>query len=250
MRFFIELAYNGKSFHGWQIQPNAVSVEGTVENALSLLLKEPIDIIGAGRTDTGVHARLMVGHFDCHTKAIDLDLIHRLNSFLPSEIVVNNIYQVKEDAHARFDAKRRTYHYHITTQKDPFRTNWAYEFKQSIDLELMNRAADVLLSHHNFKCFSKTHTDVKTYNCDIARAEWLVHGDQIIFVVSADRFLRNMVRALVGTLLEVGIGKISVDDFITILNSENRSEAGASVPAHGLYLVDIQYPKSIYIDGR
>jgi tRNA pseudouridine38-40 synthase len=250
LRFFIELAYNGKPFHGWQIQPNAESVEATLENGLSLLLKEPVDVVGAGRTDTGVHACFMVAHFDSLSQEINGDLVHRLNSFLPNSVVVYRIYQVQNNAHARFDATVRTYHYKITQRKNPFLTDWAYEFKPTLDLDLMNQAAQLLLSHINFKCFSRSNTDVKTFNCNISQAEWLIQDDLLLFVVSADRFLRNMVRALVGTLLEVGVGKIEIKDFKNILDSENRSEAGASVPAHGLYLVDIQYPKNIYPDDR
>ncbi len=250
LRFFIELAYNGKSFHGWQIQPNAESVEGTLERALSLLLKEPVDVVGAGRTDTGVHASFMVGHFDSLSQEINEDLVHRLNSFLPNTVVVYRIYQVQNEAHARFDASVRTYHYKISQQKNPFLVDWAYEFKPTLDLDVMNRAAQLLLSHRNFKCFSRSNTDVKTYNCVISQAQWVVRDDLILFIVSADRFLRNMVRALVGTLIEVGLGKIDIHDFKNILDSENRSEAGASVPAHGLYLVDIKYPKNIYLDDR
>jgi len=247
LKYFIELAYNGTHFHGWQIQPNAESVEATIENTLSLLLGEPTDIVGAGRTDAGVHASFMTAHFD-HSTDLNLeDLTHRLNGFLPKSIAIQKIVQVVENAHARFDATARTYLYKITQQKNPFLEDWAYEYKHPLDIRLMNQAARLLLCHQNFKCFSRSNTDVKTYNCKIVKAEWYFEKDQLVFVITADRFLRNMVRAIVGTLLDIGTGKLNVDDFIKILASKNRSEAGASVPAHGLYLAGITYPKNIYL---
>lgn len=245
MRYFIELSYNGKVYHGWQNQPNAISVQEVIEKALSMLLSEEIDILAAGRTDAGVHAVQMYAHFDSDSNFKAEELAYKLNAFLPQDIAVYHIFEVKPDAHARFDAISRTYLYRIALKKNVFNFDNAYLMKKSLRLDLMNQASEILLGHQDFQCFSKAHTDVKTYYCNVMKAEWKQVEDELHFTVKADRFLRNMVRAIVGTLINVGLEKISIDDLYTIIQSKNRSEAGYSVPAHGLYLVNIDYPESI-----
>ncbi len=245
MRYFIELAYNGTAYHGWQSQPNALTVQQLIEEAMSLLLKSDISIVGAGRTDTGVHARQMFAHFDHDDKLDTSELVYKLNSILPRDIAIKRIFITGDDAHARFGARSRTYQYLITTVKDPFANDLKYCFKPTLNLHSMNEAANILLGSHNFKCFSRAHSDVKTYTCEVTNAVWTKTGDQLKFEISADRFLRNMVRAVVGTLIDVGQGKISLEQFQSILESQDRSEAGASAPAQGLYLTKIEYPKSI-----
>ncbi len=251
MRYFLELSYNGTPYHGWQRQPNAISVQEVVEDSLSILLRIKIEIMGAGRTDTGVHAKQIMAHFDYHGE-LEMDSFkYKLNSILPAEIAIQNLYNVKDDAHARFDALSRSYKYYVTIEKDPFRINKSYYLKKSLDVDLMNEAAKLLLNYTNFKCFSKSKTDVKTYNCTITNAVWEQNGSQLIFSISANRFLRNMVRAIVGTLIEIGEHKLNLSDLIRIIKSEDRSQAGYSVPAHGLYLTEVKYPKTIYkTDGR
>lgn len=241
MRYFIKLAYNGTHYHGWQYQPNAASVQETLNKALSVILNTEIDVMGSGRTDTGVHAREMFAHFDTE-KAFDPEtLVHKANSFLPKDIVVYAIFAVPEEAHARFDAKKRTYEYHIHNFKNVFLQDLSWHCAQKLNVLKMNEAAKILLNHTDFECFSKVHTDVNTFNCNITEAFWKQENDKLIFTISADRFLRNMVRAIVGTLINVGIGKISVEDFNAVIESKKRSEAGFSVPAHGLYLTEIKY---------
>lgn len=240
MRYFIKLAYNGTHYHGWQYQPDADSVQETLNKALSTLLKTEIDIVGAGRTDTGVHAKQMYAHFDFEESIDAAVLVRKLNSFLPKDIVIYDVLKVADEAHARFDAIKRTYEYHIHTFKDAFETgSWQYQNK--LDLDQMNAACKLLFKHTDFECFSKTHSDVRTFNCVIFEAHWQQSGTKIVFTISADRFLRNMVRAIVGTMINVGLGKITLDDFEKIIESKNRSKAGFSVPAHGLYLTQIQY---------
>lgn len=214
-----------------------------MEDAFSTLLREKIDLIGAGRTDAGVHAKQMVAHFDTD-KIIDCeDLVYRLNSFLPSDISVQNIFEVNENAHARFDAISRTYEYWLVQDKNPFLIDFAHYIKHHLNLQKMNDAAQILLMHTDFECFSKSNTDVKTYLCTITEAKWELKNDVLVFTITADRFLRNMVRAIVGTLLEVGSGKIEIEAVKTIIKSKNRSNAGASVPAKGLYLTQVLYPE-------
>lgn len=242
MRYFIEFAYNGKNYCGWQFQPHSPSVQETLNRALSTLLKTEIDVVGAGRTDTGVHAKQMFAHFD-HEEIVDTaQLVKRLNSFLPADIVVYRFIPLHNDAHARFDATRRTYEYHIHTFKDAFDHEGSWYNFHKLDVEKMNEAAQLLFNYTDFKCFSKTHADVKTFNCDIMEARWEQHSNKLVFTVSADRFLRNMVRAIVGTLVNVGLGKISLNDVATIIESRDRNRAGFSVPAHGLYLTKVIYP--------
>ncbi|MBP2830894.1 tRNA pseudouridine(38-40) synthase TruA [Aquimarina sp. U1-2] len=250
MRYFLELSYNGDPFHGWQRQPNAISVQEVLENSLSTLLRGKTAVVGAGRTDTGVHAKQIMAHFDHHDTLENQDFVYKLNSILPAEIAVHSIKKVKEESHARFDAISRSYEYHLHLKKDPFLSKNSYYFRKSLDVDVMNEAAKLLLNYTNFKCFSKSKTDVKTYNCNITEAIWIKNQDQLVFKITANRFLRNMVRAIVGTLIEIGIHKLYVHDLIAIIKSEDRSRAGYSVPAHGLYLTSVNYPKEIYIDGR
>ena len=246
MRYFLKLSYNGTNYHGWQEQPNAVSVQSTIEKALSLILRYPTKIVAAGRTDAGVHASQMYAHFDTE-KIIDITLIRKkINSFLPKDIAIDQIIPVTDDAHARFDALARSYVYKIHQKKNPFLTNLSWFMHKPLDVELMNTAAKTLLFFDNFQSFSKTHTDVKTFICHIEKVEWIKQGDKLTFYITADRFLRNMVRAIVGTLIDVGLHKISVDDFTTIIEAKNRQKAGFSVPAKGLYLTEIVYPKKIF----
>ncbi|THD66424.1 tRNA pseudouridine(38-40) synthase TruA [Robertkochia marina] len=246
MRYFVEFSYHGKAYHGWQRQPNATSVQEILERAFSLLLRQPLAVTGAGRTDAGVHASMMVAHFDTDHPVDMEDLTYRLNRFLPGDIAVHRIYRVQPDAHARFDATSRSYEYHLVQEKSPFLKDLAYEYRAPLDVSKMNSAAALLMEYEDFECFSRSKTDVKTYFCKISRAEWEeVSPSKLIFHITADRFLRNMVRAVVGTLLQIGEGKLDEEGLRRIIMSKNRSEAGASVPAHGLYLTDVSYPKTI-----
>ena len=241
MRYFLEISYNGKNYHGWQIQPNASSVQETLERCLSLLLHEEISLTGAGRTDTGVHARQLFAHFDTG-KLLDNNLIAKLNRFLPPDIAIHQLLKVSDDAHARFDATFRKYQYYISTQKNPFVQESAWQLIASLDVEKMNEAAKILFQHTDFTSFSKLHTDVKTNNCVIYEAHWVEEPNGLLcFHIKADRFLRNMVRAIVGTLVEVGRGKLSIEDFNQIIVEKNRQKAGASVPPQGLFLVEVGY---------
>lgn len=247
MRYFLEVAFNGKTYHGWQNQPNAITVQEVVESALSTLLKETIAIVGAGRTDAGVHAKQLFAHFDTEFVIKEIDLIFKLNSFLPKDIVIHDIFKVIPEVHARFNALSRTYLYRISLEKDVFNFENAYYFKANLNLNKMNEASRILFDYKDFECFSKTNTDVNTFNCKIMQAEWTMQGNELHFVIKADRFLRNMVRAIVGTMVNIGAGKIEVEDLHNIIKSKNRSEAGFSVPAHALYLIKIDYPEQIRI---
>ena len=245
MRYFLELSYNGKNYHGWQIQPNAISVQEVLEKAMSTLLNTKVTLVAAGRTDTGVHAQQMFAHCDIDQAIENQNFVYKLNSFLPKDIGVHNIFEVKPEAHARFDALSRTYVYRIALKKDVFNFDLTYLINQDLDVDKMNRAAKILFEYKDFQCFSKTHTDVKTYICEVMKAEWTRVGNELHFVIKADRFLRNMVRAIVGTLINVGLHKIKVEDVHRIIASKDRGEAGYSVPAQGLYLTQIEYPESI-----
>ena len=246
MRYFLELEYFGKGYHGWQRQPNALSVQEVVEQSLSTLLQQNTEIFGAGRTDSGVHARQIFAHFDAEVE-LEENFIFRMNALLPQDIAVKELFKVTPEAHARFDAVSRSYEYHIVTRKDVFTTDAAYYIHKELDLEKMKQAANILMNYTSFKCFSRSRTDVFTYNCTIKKAEWEQQEEKLIFHITADRFLRNMVRAIVGTLLQIGQGKLEVEEMHRIIKSEDRSNAGASVPAHGLYLTRIIYPKGIFI---
>ena len=241
MRYFIKLAYNGSKYHGWQYQPNAASVQGTLNQALSIILNTEINCMGAGRTDTGIHAKEMFAHFDFESHFDTQHLVHKLNSYLPKDIVVFTIFLVHNDAHTRFDATNRTYEYYINTYKDVFEQDGSWYYHQKLDIDLMNKAAEIILNHTDFQCFSKVNTDVFTFNCKINEAYWKQENNRLIFTISADRFLRNMVRSIVGTLVNVGLNKISLHEFNTIIESKDRTKAGFSVPAHGLYLTKIDY---------
>ena len=245
MRFFIELSYNGQAYHGWQNQPNAISVQEVLEKALSILLKNTISVMGAGRTDAGVHASQMFAHFDFEEKIDYKDLIYKLNSFLPKDIAVLDVFEVYSEAHTRFDALSRTYNYKISTLKSVFDYDFAYQVQLPLDIDAMNKACEILLEYKDFQCFSKSNTDVKTYNCDVKEAFWTKNSEQLVFTITADRFLRNMVRAIVGTMVNVGFGKLKPDDLHGIIASKDRCKAGFSAPAHGLYLLEIVYPNTI-----
>ncbi len=248
-RYFIQLSYDGSAFHGWQLQDNAPTVQQFMNEGLSALFKSEVNVTGCGRTDTGVHARNFYAHFNLETELSDLeqaDLIFKLNRFLPKEIAVQSIKQVKPEAHARFDPLSRTYKYFIHREKDPFLENCSYYLYGLLDVDLMNEAAKVMMDFTDFSSFSKLHTQTKTNNCKITQAFWEEKEHQLIFTITADRFLRNMVRAIVGTLLEIGQHKITVEDFKKVIENKNRSEAGYSVPAKALFLEEVEYPKSIY----
>ncbi len=246
MRYFIELSYNGKNYHGWQIQPNASSVQEVIQKALSTLLRKEVSIMGAGRTDAGVHASQMFAHFDVDTHIDVTELMNRMNAFLPQDIVIIAIFLTEDEAHTRFDAVSRSYEYRIWLGRNPFLIDTTWQvYQQQLDIEKMNESAQLLLNYSNFKCFSKSKTDVKTYNCKITKAVWRLDGSSLVFHITADRFLRNMVRAIVGTLVEVGLGKKSKEDVVTIIESQDRTKAGVSVPAQGLFLAKVAYPTTI-----
>ena len=246
-RYFLYFSYNGSAYVGWQIQPNGLSVQEVMQTAFSTILRAEIEIIAAGRTDSGVHARCMVAHLDVEKELPLLpEFVDKLNSFLPADIAVQKIVEVKPDAHARFDAVSRRYEYHLVTEKNVFLKDFATRVFHSLDFEAMNRSAETLLDYTDFTSFSKLHTDVKTNNCKVVQAKWTCEKDQWIFTIEADRFLRNMVRAVVGTLLEVGRGKMSVEEFRRVIEAKNRCVAGTSVPAKGLYLVHVEYPEDVF----
>ena len=247
-RYFIYLAYNGTRYCGWQIQPNGLSLQQCIEDKLSILLRSPISIVGAGRTDAGVHARQMVAHFDVENPIDDLRLLtDKLNNLLPYDIAIERIVRVHEEAHARFNALSRTYRYYISDRKDPFCDEWVCRMSlKGIDFERMNDACKVLYEYSDFTSFSKLHTDVKTHICRIAYAQWKQEDGRWFFSIQADRFLRNMVRAIVGTLFEVGRGKCSLSEFREVIEAKNRCRAGTSVPAKGLSLVEIAYPAELF----
>ncbi|MGW9687067.1 tRNA pseudouridine(38-40) synthase TruA [Flagellimonas sp. 2504JD1-5] len=246
MRYFIQFSYFGKAYHGWQNQPNAITVQEVLEKALSTLLRDKIEVVGAGRTDSGVHAKEMFAHFDVDTIKDTEELLYRLNAFLPEDIAVQNIRKVNAEAHARFDATERAYEYWIVQEKNPFYSDFAHFVKLPLDVDAMNQSAKYLLDHKDFECFSKSNTDVKTFLCDVKSVFWEIKPDKLIFTISADRFLRNMVRAIVGTLLDVGLGKMKPEEIKAILQSKDRGKAGVSVPAKGLYLTKVSYPKRIF----
>jgi len=248
-RFFIELSYDGTNYHGWQVQPNAVTVQEVLDKALSTVLRQQIETTGCGRTDTGVHARQFFAHFDIVGFIVDSSwiiakesLLKSINALLPNDIAIKNIIPAAAAAHARFDAVLRSYEYHIHFNKDPFKHGYSWLLRDEADIELMNQAANIMMEYTDFSCFSKSNTQVKTNNCKISRAEWVKTDNGIVFHISADRFLRNMVRAIVGTLLQVGRKEIEPWEVKLIIQSKNRSKAGTSVPACGLYLTEVKYP--------
>lgn len=242
-RYFIQLAYNGSNFHGWQIQPNAVTVQEQLNTAVSMLLSEKINVTGAGRTDTGVHASFFVAHFDVETAISNTDeFVYKLNRFLLAEIRVETVFLVDYDMHSRFNALSRTYHYFFSYKKEPFVNDFSVFIPVRLDIEKMNEAAALMLKFTDFTSFSKLHTDVKTNNCKVYKAYWRLKNEMLIFEIEADRFLRNMVRAIVGSLVLVGRDKISISEFEQIILAKDRGKAGASAKAKGLFLTDISYP--------
>lgn len=241
MRYFIEFSYNGKNYFGYQIQPKDISVQEELEKALSTILREKIKTTGAGRTDTGVHAKKMFAHFDTE-QIVNDKLVHQLNSFLPADIGIKQIFQVKDDFHARFDATFRTYEYYISLEKNPFTQDSAWQhWRKPLDINKMNEACKILFEYEDFTSFAKLHTDNKTNLCKMYRAEWEQNGTELKFTISANRFLRNMVRAIVGTMVEVGSGKIQPEDVRKVIENKDRNSAGTSAPAHALFLVDVGY---------
>ena len=250
MRYFIDLSYNGRAYHGWQIQPDVLTIQSELNNALSTVLRAPLECMGAGRTDTGVHAKMMIAHFDFDKEIDTKDILYKLNVYLPKDIHVNSIKQVRVDVHARFDALSRTYVYEISRTKDAFDYQNAHTYTLPLDIDLMNQAAKILFECTDFQCFSKVKTDVKTFECHVMEAEWKLINNKLSFKIKADRFLRNMVRAIVGTMIEVGAKKRTLEEFRAIIRSKNRSNAGTSAPSQGLYLVEIDYNKSIYLHEK
>ena len=250
MRYFIRFAYDGTQFHGSQRQPNGVTVQETMEQALAMIFREEIPLTFAGRTDAGVHAREMYAHMDIDEEAMRREgerLVFRLNGILPDSIAIFDIYPVTDDAHARFSAVRRTYEYHVIDHKDPFLLPYATRLRQPLDYAAMNEAALLLIGKQDFASFCRTHTDVKTTICDLTQAQWKeLENGHAVFTISADRFLRNMVRAVVGTLFQVGQGKMTKEQFAQVIAQHNRCSAGDSAPAQGLYLTHIQYPQEIF----
>ena len=244
MRYFITLSYDGTRFHGWQIQPNGISVQGELDRGLSLLLRSEIHTTGAGRTDAGVHARMMVAHFDYDGEEIDgRQLAYKLNKLLPCDIAVQRVERVDDHLHARFSAIARTYHYYIHTRKDPYLRHYSCELHYPLDFQLMNEAAQMLLEYEDFGAFCKSHADVKTTLCHLMCARWHQTSEsEWYFEITANRFLRNMVRAVVGTLVEVGRGRLTLDDLRRVVEGKRRSDAGESMPAKALFLENIVYP--------
>jgi len=246
MRYFFEISYNGTNYHGWQNQKNAIGIQQVVEEALSKIFGEEISIVGSGRTDTGVHCAQQFFHADIEKEVKPNDLVHRLNAFLPKDIAIRNIIPVKNDAHARYDAMERSYQYKITRVKDPLLVGYAHYFFRDLNVSTMEKAAALLIGEHDFECFSKVKTDVNHFICDIKQAVWNQKGDVLVFTITANRFLRGMVRAIVGTMLDVGNGKLTVKQFQEILKSKDRKKAGMNAPPEGLYLTHVKYPKSIF----
>ena len=241
-RYFLYLKYDGAAYHGWQVQPNSRTVQEEVQRALSTLLREDVAVTGAGRTDTGVHARTMVAHVATDEEVDCARLVYKLNRLLPRDISADKALPVEGSMHARFSAVSRTYHYYVHQHKDPFRRSYSCELHYALDFNAMNRAAAMLLEHSDFAAFCKSHTDVKTTFCRVTEARWVNDGGQNWhFVITADRFLRNMVRAVVGTLVDVGRGRISIDGFKSIIEGGCRSDAGESMPACALFLEKIEY---------
>lgn len=247
-RYFIKLAYNGTNYHGWQIQENAHTVQAELNEKISLMLRESVNLVGCGRTDTGVHAREFYAHFEISEELNDLqDLSFRLNGFLPEDIVIFEIFEVPEDFHSRFDAQSRTYKYYISQRKNPFTSGQSFYYHAQLDVIKMNAACEILYDYSDFTSFSKLHTQTKTNHCTIFKAKWEKAGDELAFTIQADRFLRNMVRAIVGTMIEIGSGKLDVLDMKRIIEAKDRSDAGFSVPAEGLCLEKVAYdfPKQL-----
>ena len=247
-RYFIYFSYDGAAYHGWQVQPNAITVQQVLEEALAKLVRRPVPLVGAGRTDAGVNAACMVAHGDFPCEVDCAQLVYKLNKILPPDIAVSDVRRVKDDAHARFDALSRRYNYRVVTAKSPFARRYACRVLPGVDFEAMNRAAEILYEYTDFTSFSKLHTDVKTNNCKVTFARWRqVSDNEWVFEIEADRFLRNMVRAIVGTLLLVGRGKLTLDGFRAVIENKARGEAGDSAPGEALFLMDVKYPNDIFL---
>ena len=244
MRYFIEISYNGSKFHGWQIQPNAITVQETIEQAFFILLKKQIKLTAAGRTDTGVHAKQMYAHFDLEEEDLLFGLKIKLNSYLGKDILVKNLYKMNKDAHARFDAIEREYKYFITQEKDVHQQESKYFFSRKLDFKLIQSAVKIIKKNKNFKSFCRTRTDVTNFECEIFDFRFEVIEHEIIFTIKANRFLRNMVRSIIGTILDIGLKKTSLKDLNNIIKKSNRIYAGPSAPAHGLFLTGIKYPEN------
>lgn len=249
MRFFIDISYDGTNYHGWQIQPNAKTIQDQINKAISTILNQEINVVGAGRTDTGVHAKQLIAHFDYDKKIDTKKIVHKLNGFLDEDISINEIYRVKSDAHARFSAISRTYTYSISKTKDPF-SKYSLLINRELNLEQMSKACNYILGEKDYSAFAKLHSDSFTNNCNIYNASWQFNEKSLIFSIRANRFLRNMVRAIVGTMLEVGDGKLKANEIDKIILSKDRSKAGFSVPARGLSLIQVDYPKEIKYEGK
>lgn len=247
MRFFFEIAYHGGNYNGWQSQQNALGVQSVVEDVMSKVFRTQVNIVGSGRTDTGVHCEQQFFHADLAEDFDREQLMQKLNSFLPKDIAIRSIRAVKQDASARYDAVERTYRYQITRVKNPFLTEFSLHYFKPLEIGNMNRAASLLVGEHDFQCFSKVKTDVNHFICDVRKAGWTEKDDELIFRISANRFLRGMVRAIVGTLLDVGTGRISYKEFVSILRSRDRRNAGANAPAHALFLERVRYPSTIFL---
>ena len=244
MRYFVEISYNGSKFHGWQIQPNAITVQETIEQAFFILLKKQIKLTAAGRTDTGVHAKQMYAHFDLEEEDLLFGLKIKLNSYLGKDILVKNLYKMNKDAHARFDAIEREYKYFITQEKDVHQQESKYFFSRKLDFKLIQSATQIIKKNKNFKSFCRTRTDVTNFECEIFDFRFEVIEHEIIFTIKANRFLRNMVRSIIGTILDIGLKKTSLNDLNNIIKKSNRIYAGPSAPAHGLFLTGIKYPEN------
>lgn len=247
MRYFFEIAYHGKNYAGWQSQANAVGVQSVVEEVLSKIFRQEIKIVGSGRTDTGVHCEQQFFHVDIDKAIDETPLIQRLNSFLPKDISIRSIRKVKPEASARYNAVERTYQYRMTLKKNPFLDGLAWHYFKDADIPTMNDAAALLVGEHDFECFSKVKTDVNHFICAVKKAEWRKEGDLLEFTITANRFLRGMVRSIVGTLLDVGTRKTSMKEFQLIINSKDRRKAGANVPPYGLYLTKVKYPPHVFV---
>ena len=248
-RYFMFLSFEGTNYNGWQIQPLAITVQQTIEDALSLILGKKITSIGAGRTDAGVHAEIFCVHFDSYKNNINTDkkLIFRLNKFIPADISIKYIKKVIPEANARFSAINRTYKYYISKTKNPFKQRWSWYINHPLDVSLMNTACNILKEYSDFTSFSRLHSDTKTNICNISSAEWTENDNEIVFSITSNRFLRNMVRAIVGTMVDIGAGKTGIDDFKKIIEHKDRCKAGKSAPAKGLFLTNIDYPENIFL---
>lgn len=243
MRYFLEIAYDGTRFHGWQVQPNALSVQEVLDDCLSKVLRQPISTTGSGRTDTGVHASQQFVHFDVEQELDTQQSVYRFNRLLPDDVVAKQLYLVPDDAHARFDAFARTYYYHISLTRDPFKRFYAYHHSRPLDVEKMNEAAAILLKYEDFTTFSKVKGDTKHYRCDMYESVWRQQGEELVFTIRANRFLRGMVRLIVGTLMDVGRGKLTVAQFEQVVASQDRRQSSGAAPAEGLYLAKVEYPE-------